>query len=395
MPRVQLGIEALIEEKSHLIKNKKIGVVCHPASVDSQLRHTLDLLHQAGAHITAIFGPEHGARGEAQDMEGVDDESLDPKLKVPVHSLYGATYESLTPTKAQLAGLDLLVIDLQDVGARYYTFVWTMALCMKAAGEIGLKVLVCDRPNPINGEQLEGNILQEPFSSFVGLHPLPNRHGMTPGEIALYVQKYRGIKCDTEIIPMKGWQRSMYFDETGLPWVYPSPNMPTIDTATVYTGMCLVEATELSEGRGTCKPFEVAGAPGVDPERLAAELSKQNLAGCVFRPLYFRPQFQKHAKTNCGGVQIHITDRRELDSYLLGVAFLRSVNVLHPEAFRWRQKPYEFVDQIPAIDLLAGNEKLRLGLEANIPLSALSSEWAAERDAFAEIRTSCLLYSPL
>ena len=392
MPRVQTGIEVLVNEEAHLIKGQRIGVVCHPASVNSRLRHTLDLLHEAGAQIVAIFGPEHGARGEAQDMEGVEDESLDPKLHVPVHSLYGATFESLTPTHAQLKGLDALVIDLQDVGARYYTFIWTMGLCMKAAGEVGVKVIVCDRPNPINGEQLEGNILREPFSSFVGLHPLPNRHGMTPGEVAVYLQQYRGIKCDTEIIKLRGWQRSMYFDETGLPWIYPSPNMPTLDTATVYSGMCLVEATELSEGRGTCRPFEVAGAPGVDPERLAATLTAEELAGCAFRPLYFRPRFQKHAAATCGGVQIHVTDRRAFDSYLVGVAFLRSVKIVHPEAFAWRAKPYEFVAEIPAIDLLAGSEALRAGLETGASLRELSSGWSQERQAFAETRRACLLY---
>jgi uncharacterized protein YbbC (DUF1343 family) len=392
MSRVQTGIEVLVNEKAHLLNGQRVGVVCHPASVDSQLRHTLDLLHQTGANIVSIFGPEHGARGEAQDMEGVDDEVLDSKLKVPIHSLYGATFESLTPTYEQLKDIDVLVIDLQDVGARYYTFIWTMGLCMKAAGEVGVKVIVCDRPNPINGEQLEGNLLQERFSSFVGLHPLPNRHGMTPGEIAVYLQKYRGVRCETELIQMKGWQRSMYFDETGLPWVYPSPNMPTVDTATVYSGMCLVEATEISEGRGTCKPFEVAGAPGVDPEKLAAALTAEGLTGCAFRPLYFRPRFQKYALTTCGGVQIHVTDRRAFDSYLVGVAFLRSIKLLCPEAFVWRAKPYEFVDKIPAIDLLSGNENLRLGIEANASLAELSYGWSQEREEFAEIRRTCLLY---
>jgi uncharacterized protein YbbC (DUF1343 family) len=392
MQRVQTGIEVLINEKAHLIKGQRVGVVCHPASVDSRLRHTLDLLQQAGANIVAIFGPEHGARGEAQDMEGVDNEALDAKLKVPVYSLYGASYASLTPSHEQLRGLDTLVIDLQDVGARYYTFIWTMGLCMKAAGEVGVKVIVCDRPNPINGEQVEGNLLQEKFTSFVGLHPLPNRHGMTPGEIAVYLQKYRGIRCEVELIQMKGWQRSMYFDETGLPWVYPSPNMPTIETAIVYTGMCLVEATEISEGRGTCKPFEVAGAPGVDPEKLAGALTSEKLVGCDFRPLYFRPQFQKHAKTNCGGIQIHVTDRRVFDSYLTGVAFLRNIKLLHPESFVWRTKPYEFVDEIPAIDLLSGNESLRLGIEAKASLTDISYGWSQERKEFAEIRSACLLY---
>ena len=367
-------------------------MVCHPASVDAELRHALDLLQAAGARITAIFGPEHGARGEAQDMESVGDLALDSRLRVPVYSLYGATFDSLTPRREQLSGLDALVIDLQDVGARYYTFVWTLALCMEAAGKAGVRVVVCDRPNPIDGSTVEGNLIKPGFESFVGLHPLPNRHGLTPGEIARYVQDYRGVRCELDIVPLRGWRRDMFFEETGLPWVYPSPNMPTVDTALVYPGMCLVEATELSEGRGTCRPFEVAGAPGVDPERLAAELSRRDLPGCRFRPLYFRPRFQKHAGGSCGGVQIHVTDRRRFDSYAVGAAFLQSVRRVAPDAFAWREKPYEFVADIPAIDLLAGDDKLRAAVEAEMDLGYLAVEWRRERMAFEDVRRDVLLY---
>ncbi|MDG4553000.1 MAG: DUF1343 domain-containing protein [Candidatus Competibacter sp.] len=392
MSRVQTGLETLINDFPEKIRGARIGVVCHPASVDAELRHALDLLQAAGARIVAIFGPEHGARGEAQDMEDVEDLPLDPRLGVPVHSLYGATFDSLTPRQEQLEGLDALVIDLQDVGARYYTFVWTMALCMEAAGKAGVRVLVCDRPNPIDGVTTEGNLIKPGFESFVGLHPLPNRHGLTPGEIARYVQDQRGIRCELEVLPMRGWRREMFFEDTGLPWVYPSPNMPTVDTARVYPGMCLVEATELSEGRGTCRPFEVVGAPGIDPEALAADLSRRKLPGCRFRPLYFRPKFQKHAGGTCGGVQIHVTDRRSFDSCVTGVAFLRSVKRVAPEAFAWRAKPYEFVADIPAIDLLAGDERLRLALESNADLNELTSQWAQERAGFEAIRREVLLY---
>ncbi|HCK80411.1 MAG TPA: DUF1343 domain-containing protein [Candidatus Competibacter sp.] len=392
MFRVQTGLETLINEGPEKIRGARIGVVCHPASIDAGLRHALDLLQAAGARITAIFGPEHGARGEAQDMEDVEDVSLDPRLRVPVYSLYGATAASLTPRQEQLAGLDALVVDLQDVGARYYTFVWTMALCMEAAGKAGVRVVVCDRPNPIDGLTTEGNLIKPGFESFVGLYPLPNRHGLTPGEIARYVHRRRGVRCELDIVPMRGWRREMYFEETGLPWVYPSPNMPTVDTALVYPGMCLVEATELSEGRGTCRPFEVAGAPGVDPEVLAADLARRHLPGCRFRPLYFRPKFQKHAGGTCGGVQIHVTDRRRFGSYAVGVAFLQSVKRVAPEAFVWRAKPYEFVADVPAIDLLAGDERLRLALEADADLADLAAEWQRERTAFEEIRRDCLLY---
>lgn len=392
MSRVRTGLEILVGDFPEKIRGARIGVVCHPASVDAELRHALDLLQAAGARIVAIFGPEHGARGEAQDMEDVEDLPLDPRLGVPVHSLYGATFDSLTPRREQLEGLDALVIDLQDVGSRYYTFVWTMALCMEVASGAGVRVLVCDRPNPIDGVTTEGNLIKPGFESFVGLHPLPNRHGLTPGEIARYVQLWRGVRCELDVLPMRGWRRDMVFEETGLPWVYPSPNMPTVDTARVYPGMCLVEATELSEGRGTCRPFEVAGAPGVDPEALAAELSGRNLAGCRFRPLYFRPKFQKHAGSTCGGVQIHITDRRRFDSCATGVAFLQSVKRVAPEAFAWRAKPYEFVADIPAIDLLAGDDRLRLALEEDADLAELAGRWAQERAAFEEIRRETFLY---
>ena len=392
MSRVQTGLEVLVNDVPEKIRGARIGVVCHPASVDAELRHALDLLQAAGARIVAIFGPEHGARGEAQDMEDVEDMPRDPRLNAPVYSLYGATFASLTPRREQLEGLDALVIDLQDVGARYYTFVWTLALCMEAAGAVGVRVLVCDRPNPLDGVTTEGNLLKPGFESFVGLHPVPNRHGLTPGEIARYVQRHRGIECELEIAPMRGWRREMDFADTGLPWVYPSPNMPTLDTARVYPGMCLVEATELSEGRGTCRPFEVAGAPGVDPEALAADLTRRKLPGCRFRPLYFRPKFQKHAGSICGGVQIHVTDRRRFEAYPTGVAFLQSIKRIAPEAFAWRAKPYEFVADIPAIDLLAGDDRLRLALEADADLAALAAEWTQERAAFEEVRREVFLY---
>jgi uncharacterized protein YbbC (DUF1343 family) len=392
MSRVQTGLETLVTEFPKKIRGARIGLVCHPASVDAKLRHILDLLPATGARIAAIFGPEHGARGEAQDMEHVEDLTVDPRLKAPMYSLYGATFKSLTPRRKQLMGLDALVIDLQDVGARYYTYIWTMALCMQAAGKAGVRVLVCDRPNPINGITTEGNLIKPGFESFVGLDPLPNRHGLTAGEIARYLQSRRGVECELEVLPMRGWQREMYFEDTGLPWVYPSPNMPTVDTALVYPGMCLVEATDLSEGRGTCRPFEVAGAPDVDPEALAADLSGQNLSGCQFRPLYFRPLFQKHAGKTCGGVQIHVTDRQQFDSFMTGMAFLQSIRRVAPEAFAWRAKPYEFVDEIPAIDLLAGDDRLRLALDAGADLADLAEQGLQERVIFETVRQEMLLY---
>lgn len=392
MSRVQIGLETLVNECPEKIRGARIGVVCHPASVDSELRHALDRLAEAGAKLVAIFGPEHGARGEAQDMEGVDDLALDTHLNIPVYSLYGATFESLTPKRKHLRGLDALVVDLQDIGTRYYTFIWTMALCMQAAGKAGVRVLVCDRPNPLNGVTTEGNLIKPGFESFVGLDPLPNRHGLTIGEIARYLQTRRGVECELDVIQMQGWERGMYFADTALPWVLPSPNLPTLDTALVYTGMCLVEATELSEGRGTCKPFELAGAPNVDAEALASVLNERNLPGCRFRPAYFRPLFQKHAGKSCGGVQIHITDREQFDSMKTGITFLQVIRQIAPESFIWRDKPYEFVDTIPAIDLLAGDEQLRLALESDADLEELTESWRQERIEFDAIRHEMFLY---
>ncbi len=392
MSRVQIGLEALVNDYPEKINGARIGVVCHPASVDSGLNHALERLAEAGAKLAAIFGPEHGARGEAQDMEGVDDLALDPHLNIPVYSLYGATFESLTPKRKHLRGLDALVVDLQDIGARYYTFIWTMALCMQAAGKAGVRVLVCDRPNPLNGITTEGNLIKPGFESFVGLDPLPNRHGLTIGEIARYLQTRRGVECELDVIQMQGWERSMYFSDTELPWVLPSPNMPTLESVLVYPGMCLVEATELSEGRGTCKPFEVAGAPNIDAEALAKTLNERALPGCRFRPTYFRPLFQKHTGKTCGGVQIHITDREQFDSMLTGITFLQCVRQIAPASFTWRDKPYEFVDTIPAIDLLAGDEQLRLALEADADLQELTASWQQERSEFDAIRQEMFLY---
>ncbi len=392
MSRVQTGLEILVNELPQKISGARIGVVCHPASVDPDLRHALDLLQNARARIVAIFGPEHGVRGEAQDMEAVECISLDSQFRLPIHSLYGANLEGLRPSLEQLEGIDALVIDLQDVGARYYTFIWTMALCMEAAGTAGLRVLICDRPNPVGGLTTEGNLIKPGFESFVGLYPLPNRHGLTLGEIARYIQNFHGVQCELDIIPMRGWQRDMFFEETGLPWVYPSPNMPTVDTAFVYPGMCLVEATEMSEGRGTCRPFELAGAPGINPDALSAELLRFSLSGCQFRPVYFRPNFHKYAGHTCGGVQIHVTNRHVFNSYAVGVAFLRGVKHVCPEALHWRSQPYEFVDNTPAIDLLAGDDRLRLILEENLNPTDLFAEFSRELAGFEEVRQEVFLY---
>ncbi|HBF12973.1 MAG TPA: DUF1343 domain-containing protein [Deltaproteobacteria bacterium] len=358
---VKLGIDNLFSKKMIGLA-KRMGLLAHPASINKNYKHTLDLLLEKGVKVTQLFGPEHGLFGTAQDMVGCDSQT-DPRTGLPVASLYGNHFDSLSPKAEHLKNIDILVCDLQDVGSRYYTFIYTIALCMKACAQKNIPVVVLDRPNPINGVTLEGPLLQPGFESFVGLFSgIPVRHAFTVGELALYFNTEHKIHCDLTVVSMKGWKRSMYYDDTDLPWINPSPNMPSLETALVYPGMCLVEATEVSEGRGTTKPFELAGAPFIEPDKLVASLEKEKLPGVVFRPTWFRPMFQKWAGIDCGGIQLHITNQKTFKSFATGLAFIKHVAKLYPQDFQWRSKTYEFVDTIPAIDLLTGSAQIRESL---------------------------------
>ncbi|HEU0037394.1 MAG TPA: DUF1343 domain-containing protein [Kofleriaceae bacterium] len=389
---VQTGLARLATEGSSLLEGRRIGLLCNPTAVNAELEHAIELLsHRVDLQITALFGPEHGVRGDAQDMISVDTAS-DARSGLPVHSLYGSTEASLTPTADMLADIDVMVYDVQDVGSRYYTFVWTMVLAMRACAKAGKAFCVLDRPNPLGGIHVEGGSIAPGFESFVGLVSCPNRHGLTAGEIARWRHAVEKLDLDLAVISMRGWQRDMRFDHTGLPWVMPSPNMPTTDTALVYPGMCLVEGTELSEGRGTTRPFELAGAPWIDGHRLAADLTAMQLPGAKFRPVVFTPTFQKHAGKPCGGVQIHVTNPETLRPYRTGVAFLKACHDQAPDRFQWRVRAYEFVDQIPAIDLLAGSAALREGIERGASLDELAARWPRDEGAFAEERAEYLLY---
>lgn len=397
---VETGLDVLLHERLSLLRGRRVGVLCHPASVDSSLRHVVDALRAAAIDITRLFGPEHGIRGEAQDMIGVDS-ARDFRTGIPVVSLYGDRFESLSPTREALADLDVLVVDLQDVGSRYYTFIWTMALCLQAAAAAGVAVVVLDRPNPIGGAAVEGGYIDHGFESFVGLGSVPVRHGLTIGEVARLVragipwggQRFaKPIACDLEVVPMKGWRRADHFDATRLPWVLPSPNMPTPETALVYPGLCLLEGTNVSEGRGTTRPFEIFGAPFVDGYRLADSLARENLPGVAFRPLSFRPTFHKFAGQVCGGVQLHVGNRADFRPYLTGVAILRALRNLAPDAFAWRTERYEFVSDRPAIDLLTGGEHIRKGIEAGASLAELQATWQTSEDDFRRRRADCLIY---
>jgi len=389
---VQTGLARLATDGSSLLSDRRLGLLVNPTAVDPAFNHAIDLLvARKDLKVTALFGPEHGVRGDAQDMIEVDD-AHDARTGLPVHSLYGATEATLTPTPAMLDQIDVMVYDVQDIGSRYYTFVWTMVLAMRACAKAGKAFCVLDRPNPIGGVHVEGGTIHEGFNSFVGLVACPNRHGLTAGEIARWRHKVEGLDLDLSVLSMRGWDRDLHFDHTGLPWVMPSPNMPTVDTALVYPGMCLVEGTELSEGRGTTRPFELAGAPHLDGHKLAEALTAMQLPGVSFRPATFTPQFQKHAKTACHGVQQHITNPDTYRPYRTGVAFLKACYDQSPASFKWRAKAYEFVDKVPAIDLLAGSAGLREGIEAGKSLDELTARWPRDEGAFLEERAEFLLY---
>jgi len=401
--RVVVGLERILADQKHLLKGKRVGLVCNPTSVTPDLQHAIDLFHATdGIDLQAIFGPEHGARGDVQYMVDVVEEK-DAKTGLEVFSLYGKTKESLAPTKEMLEGIDTLVVDIQDIGSRYYTYVYTMSYCMESAAKYGKEVIVLDRPNPLGGVTVEGNVLNKPLHSFVGRYPIPVRHGMTPGELAGLFNEEFGIGCKLTVVPMRGWNREMWFDQTELPWVIPSPNMPTLETATVYPGMCLLEGTNVSEGRGTTMPFLFVGAPWVDAYALAELLTAEKLPGIRFRPHYFTPTWDKCKGLRCGGVQLHISDRDAFKSYVTGIAVvkaLRRVSSKHAVSersesnrpFDWRREAYEFENDHLAIDLLLGRHELRKMVEADAPLSEIEQSWKDELATYMATRAKYLLY---
>jgi uncharacterized protein YbbC (DUF1343 family) len=385
---VTLGSDRLLE--SPRLRGRRVGLVCNPASVDRNLEHTADrLAGRDDVTLAALFGPQHGFNADVQDNMVETGHGQDVRRRVPIYSLYSETRE---PTAAMLAGLDLLVVDLQNVGARIYTFIYTMANCLRAAKRTGLPVVVCDRPNPIGGAEVEGPVLDAGFESFVGQFPIPMRHGMTIGELARLFNEHFGIGAQLTVIEMAGWRREMCWDDTGLSWVMPSPNMPTPDTAIVYPGMVLFEGTNLSEGRGTTRPFEISGAPWIDARALAERMNALALPGARFRPVGFEPTFQKHARQACGGCQVHVTDRRAFRPVLTGVALLAAYHAMNPQRFAWRDPPYEYEEAKCPIDILAGSDRLRLQIEAGVPAREIAASWEDEARAFDEVRKRFLLY---
>ncbi len=409
------GLDLLIREGFSRLKGKTIGLVCNQASISRDIQHVIDVLlplHKSGfLTIKTVFGPEHGLFGHTQDNMIEWEGEADPRTGLVVHSLYGTWRE---PQPFMLEGIEELVVDLPDVGSRYYTFVWTMSLCMKACEPLGIPVTILDRPNPIGGLQVEGTLLRMGYDSFVGQYPIPTRHGMTIGEIGSYLKATFFPSCDLKVIQMSDWSRDMYWEDTGLPWAMPSPNMPAVDTAFPYPGGCLLEATNLSEGRGTTRPFEIFGAPFLDSWKFSQSLNEVNLPGCLFRPLPFEPTFNKHAKKHCGGSFLHVTSRRAFEPVLTFVAILQEAirqsgihDASHLErdsqfvaasaemglpGFAWKLPPYEYVQDRRPIDILAGNDWLESAITQLTPLQEIRDRFEAECKEFAPLRESALLY---
>lgn len=384
----QSGLDVLLAQSSEILHGKKVGIVTHAAAIDRNLRSSIEAIGTIpGIQILKIFGPEHGLHGQAQDLIGVADQEV-KGIPTQVVSLYGKNFESLKPTAEQLQDLDFLVIDLQDVGARFYTFQATMKYSLEVALPMGLDVLVLDRPNPIGGLQVEGPVVCKGFESFVGVHPIAVRHAMTIGELASLYQKNiamqnPGAKLgQLHVVACQNWETDRYFDECKLPWVLPSPNMPTLQTAIVYPGQCLLEGTNLSEGRGTTRPFEICGAPWIDAIGLSRRMNQLDLPGVKFRPVWFRPTFQKHAGIDCGGVQIHVLDAKRYAPVRTSLALLIQMRNESPEQFAWRSEIYEFVSDPIAIDLLFGSSEERLAIEQGRTWEQIAEPWSAQEGAF-------------
>lgn len=388
--RVRTGLERLLDGEASDLRAERIGVILHPASVTADLTHSADALVGGGFDVRALFGPQHGARGEKQDNMVESEDYRDPVTGLPVFSLYG---EVRKPMPAMLDGLGAVLFDLQDVGVRVYTFVWTMALAMEACAEAGIRFVVLDRPNPISGTRREGPVLRSGYESFVGLHPVPLRHGLTCGEIAQWLNQTRNIGCELTVVPCSGYRRRMSWSDTGLPWVMPSPNLPTPESCSVYPGMVLLEGTNLSEGRGTTRPFEVFGAPYLDPMTLVEALLGGELGpGVTLRPCHFEPTFQKHAGAVCGGAQLHVTDPNVFEPVRAAVAIIRAARAQAPEHFEWRPPPYEYEEVLMPIDMLWGHDGLRTGVDAGATVTSILAGIEDELDDFSRSVEPFLIY---
>lgn len=385
-----LGIDSLPEKTRVSLRGKRCGLLCNHASVNKDLVHSRIILSATyEVNLVCLFSPQHGFGAEKQDNMIESSHTVDPVTGLPVFSLYG---EHRKPTSEMLEKIDVLLIDLVDVGTRVYTFMYTMAYCLEAAAEQGRKVIVLDRPNPIGGVEVEGNVLKQEFSSFVGLFPIPMRHGMTMGELALFFNRTFNIGAELEVVRLQDWRRSMYYPDTGLPWVFPSPNMPTPVTAMVYPGQVIWEGTNVSEGRGTTMPFELVGAPYWEAEAVERELSAHVLEGCLLRAVIFEPTSGKWRGKPCRGFQLHVADRQRYKPYRTSLALYRAVFRLYPDDFKYKDPPYEYEYQKLPMDLIIGDGEIRAQIEKGISIRELEQNWQADLDRFTEQRSACLLY---
>lgn len=391
MARAVTGLEVFLQEPPAWAATARLGLLSHPASVAADLvAGARDLMaRRFPGRLRVLFSPQHGLLGEKQDNMMASADFVDPVLKLPVVSLYGPR---MAPPPEALAAVDVILADLMDVGTRVYTFGATLAQVMAAAGPLDKKVVVLDRPNPIGGTAVEGNLLRPEFASFVGPYPLPMRHGFTLGELARYYQVTQKLDCELEVVPARGWRRGDYFDATGLPWVLPSPNLPTLEGAIVYPGQVLLEGTNLSEGRGTTRPFELFGAPFLQPARVQAALAAYELPGVILRPACFEPTFHKWAGELCRGFQLHVTDREAYRPYYTTLTLLAVIREMYPDRFAWRQPPYEYETERLPFDLLTGDAAIRRGLEQGVPAADLEALWQADLARFMEVRRDFLLY---
>jgi uncharacterized protein YbbC (DUF1343 family) len=387
---IKLGLEKVLDERTDLLENVRVGLICNQASVNHQFQHAADLLFaHPKINLTTLFGPQHGIRGDVQDNMIETSHMTDRYTGLPVFSLYSETRE---PTEEMLRNTDILVFDLQDVGCRVYTFIYTMANAMSACAKYGKKFLVLDRPNPIGGVAVEGNVLEIGHESFVGQFPIPMRHGLTVGELAMFFNREFSIGCELEVVKMDNWSREDFYDETDAPWAMPSPNMPTVETAVVFPATVFFEGTQVSEGRGTTRPFEIVGAPYIDSKEYAEALTSLQLSGVIFRPIEFLPTFQKHAGNGCGGVFVHVTDRLTFEPVFTGLAMIKTAYDLYPEEFKWKDTPYEYVFDRNPFDVIAGTSKIREMFERKASWEELKEFCRAGGQDFSEVREKYLLY---
>ncbi len=387
---VKLGLEKILNERLDTLKNLRVGLICNQASVNHRFQHAADLFQEnRRINLVKLFGPQHGIRGDVQDNMIETSHTIDRTTGLPIYSLYSETRE---PTEEMLSGLDALVFDLQDVGGRVYTFIYTMANSMIACAKFGKKMLVLDRPNPIGGVAVEGNTLEKGHESFVGQYPIPMRHGLTVGELAKLFNSEFGMNCELEVITMDGLERIDFYDETDAPWVMPSPNIPTVDTTVVFPATVFFEGTQVSEGRGTTRPFEIVGAPYIDAKEYADALASLELSGVYFRPINFLPTFQKHMGKTCGGVFLHILDRKAFEPVITGLAMVKTAVDLYPAEFKWKNTPYEYVFDRNPFDVIAGTEKTRNMIENGSSVKDIKLSWQKDVEDFKKLREKYFLY---